>query len=75
MIRAHSAGLALLSLTRSSGAYKSIECVLFGIFLLDFFPIGIFLWCVFCISLCEFELSFALEALDKVAHLPDGFVL
>jgi len=75
MIGTHSTTLALLSLASSSGAYISIYCVIPGIFWFDFFPVDIFFWSIFGISLCEFKLSFALEAFNKVTHLPDGFVL
>jgi hypothetical protein len=75
VIRSSLATPALLGLAAGCGAHKSIDCIVLGIFWFDIFAISIFFWGVLGVSFLKFELSFALKALNKVAHLSNGLIL
>ena len=75
MIRRNPTTFALLCLARSIRTNKPIYSKISGILGFNFLSSAIFFGSIFRISLLELELRLALEALNQVAHLSDGFVL
>ena len=75
MIRRNPTTFALLCLARSIRTNKSIYSKISGVLDFDFLASAIFFGSIFSISLLELELRLALEALNQVAHLSNGFVL
>ena len=75
MKRTSLACLALLCFAFSVGTYEPVDSIIFCIFRFNVFASGIFFRSIFCVTLLELKLSFALEAFNKVAHLSNSFVL
>ena len=74
MVRNGMAAFALLSLARSIGTGEPIQGVVPCVLRADNLSVCVFLGSILGIPLLELELSFALDTLTEVAHLPNGFV-
>ena len=75
MIWRNPTAFALLCLARSIRTNKPIYSKISSVLGFNFLASAIFFWSIFSISLLKLKLRFALEALNQVAHLPNGFVL